>query len=468
VLPNKDSMTAPAGKTFAGWTANGQNYAVDGSYPVTGDITFTARWIESANALTVSFSAGGGSGTVPASKTVTSGDSITLPNEGSMTAPAGQVFDGWTANGQNYAVGGSYPVTGDITFTARWIDSSAPSYTASFSFGTGSGTVPDSQTVLSGKSITLPNQGSMTAPSGKTFDGWNTGGQNYAAGASYTVTGNVTFTAQWVSNAAAETEIIVHNKNEWEAAINTIKNGENNKSYVITVDEDITGINGTIGGTFRGVYNITVTLRGTGSLALSPTAAGSLIFIGDTGLNTQNQILILEGLTLKGRAGNQNAVVRVQGSGAVFSMQSGTITGNTSHYTGGGVEVGVNGTLTMSGGTISGNSAINNNGSGGGVSVAGGTFTMSGGTISGNSAIDSYGYGGGVYVTPGIFNMDDIDGIFTKTGGTVYGKDGGDDSNQAYSDTRGHAVYIYGGKYRDTTAGSGDNIDSSTGAGLLP
>jgi hypothetical protein len=115
-----------------------------------------------------------------------------------MTAPAGKTFAGWTANGQNYAVGGSYPVTGDITFTARWIDSSAPSYTASFSFGAGSGTVPDSQTVQSGISIVLPNQGVMTAPAGQVFDGWTApDGQTYTAGDSYIVTGAVIFTARW-------------------------------------------------------------------------------------------------------------------------------------------------------------------------------------------------------------------------------------------------------------------------------
>jgi uncharacterized repeat protein (TIGR02543 family) len=38
----------------------------------------------------------------------------------------------------------------------------------------------------------------MTAPAGKTFDGWRADdGQTYAADANYTVTATVTFTAQW-------------------------------------------------------------------------------------------------------------------------------------------------------------------------------------------------------------------------------------------------------------------------------
>jgi uncharacterized repeat protein (TIGR02543 family) len=155
---------------------------------------------------TVGFAAGEGTGTAPASQTVASGTSIILPNQGNITAPSGKTFASWTApDGQNYAVGGTYPVTGDITFTARWIDNSAPSYTASFSSGEGSGTVPGSQTVLSEANIALPNQGNMTAPSGQVFDGWSApNGQTYTAGDSYTVTGDVTFTARWKASSGSD------------------------------------------------------------------------------------------------------------------------------------------------------------------------------------------------------------------------------------------------------------------------
>jgi hypothetical protein len=69
-------------------------------------------------------------------------------------------------------------------------------YTVSFNEGSGGGTPPASQTVNAESSITLPNQENMTAPSGQNFNGWSTGGQNYAAGYSYTVNANTTFTAQ--------------------------------------------------------------------------------------------------------------------------------------------------------------------------------------------------------------------------------------------------------------------------------
>ncbi|MDE6350203.1 MAG: hypothetical protein K2K67_04285, partial [Treponemataceae bacterium] len=54
----------------------------------------------------------------------------------------------------------------------------------------------------------------------------------------------------------------------------------------------------------------------------------------------------------------------------------------------GGVNVGGSGTFTMEGGTISGNTATSN---GGGVYVNGsGAFTMQNGTISGNTPDDVY------------------------------------------------------------------------------
>jgi uncharacterized repeat protein (TIGR02543 family) len=125
-----------------------------------------------------------------------------------MTAPSGKTFDGWSAGGQNYAAGDSYTVTGNVTFTAQWTTGSSNSttYTVSYDRGEGTGTAPYSQTVASGTSITLPTIGSMTAPSGKTFNGWSAGGQNYAAGDSYTVTGNVTFTAQWTTGSSSGTK----------------------------------------------------------------------------------------------------------------------------------------------------------------------------------------------------------------------------------------------------------------------
>ncbi|MHC6201897.1 hypothetical protein ACYULU_01730 [Breznakiellaceae bacterium SP9] len=103
----------------------------------------------------------------------------------------------------------------------------------------------------------------------------------------------------------------------------------------------------------------------------------------------------------------------------------------------------------MSGGTISGNTS---NGSSGGVYVASDTFTMTGGTISGNTGRGS---GGGVYV----------EGTFIKSGtgnAIIYGSNAPDEQvNRARDDSAGHAVCFGNGKKRNTTARVVTAMDSA-------
>jgi len=190
----------------------------------------------------------------------------------------------------------------------------------------------------------------------------------------------------------------------------------------------------------------TVSITGAKTVTLTNDASPREITLATTGnalfsTNSSGAKLILQGnslentLTLRGRAGNTRPVVLVDyngileldndviitgntasnedyGAGGVcvydgtFTMRGGTITGNTSTFYGGGVHL-VDGTFNMSGGTIKGNTGTD---LGGGVYVAFGTFNMSGGTIEGNNS----GSGGGVHVAVGAFIM---------TGGTVYGNE---------------------------------------------
>ncbi len=90
---------------------------------------------------------------------------------------------------------------------------------------------------------------------------------------------------------------------------------------------------------------------------------------------------------------------------ASFTMSGGTISGNSASQYGGGVFTSYNAVFTMSGGTISGNSASL---FGGGVCNLA-SFTMSGGTITGNSSK----YGGGVFTN--------YNAVFTMPGGTISG-----------------------------------------------
>lgn len=135
--------------------------------------------------------------------------------------------------------------------------------------------------------------------------------------------------------------------------------------------------------------------------------------------------LILKGqITLQGAdyGSNSQYALYVENGGKAEIKNGVTITGFKNADRG---TVFADGNLTMSGGTITGNTA----GRGGGVYIAPSrSFTMTGGSIKGNTA----GNGGGVYVdADGSYNMY---GNFTMTGGTIEG-------NTA---DKGGGVFTYG------------------------
>ena len=47
-------------------------------------------------------------------------------------------------------------------------------YTVSFGVGEGGGSAPANQRIRDGASVTLPGQGTLSAPAGKPFAGWKT------------------------------------------------------------------------------------------------------------------------------------------------------------------------------------------------------------------------------------------------------------------------------------------------------
>ena len=132
-----------------------------------------------------------------------------------------------------------------------------------------------------------------------------------------------------------------------------------------------------------------------------------------------------------------------------FIMNSGTISDNFASY-GAGVYVASMGSFTLSGGTISGNRG---GVAGGGVFVDG-TFTMNNGTISGNhSPIPEYPItkGGGVYVG-GTFNMNNgtISDNIGINGGGVYVEGTFNMNNGTISDNIGNyggGVYVNRGPF---------------------
>ncbi|MDR1904433.1 MAG: fibronectin type III domain-containing protein [Treponema sp.] len=268
---------------------------------------------------------------------------------------------------------------------------------------------------------------------------------------------------------------------EFSAAISGINEGGSN-TYLITITGNFSG--GPV--TFTAGTSKTITIKGD---ALPRTISNS----GSAALFTvpNNITLALDdNIILNGNAKSYSGV-RVDGGALImkagstvsnayangvyinngnFTMEGGTIIGNTASYSSyGGVYVS-SGSFTMSGGTISGNT-------GGGVYVSSGSFTMSGGTISGNTARSfssySYSYGGGVYVG-GTFTMEggtisgNIASPYSYGGGVCVGsggsfvKNGGGTIDANNSASYGNVAYISSGnKKRDAEAGPGDNLNSA-------
>jgi hypothetical protein len=201
-LPGKGNMTAPTGQIFEGWRESSYSYGTlykEGETYYSGiynNITFTAQWTDP---YTVTYNAGEGSGDPPATMTVEDGQTITLPGQEYMTAPAGKIFTGWRKDDYSsyslYKEGDTYTISSKYTtFYAQWVTA----YTVTYNAGEGTGT-SRSQTVESGTSITLPGQGSFTAPAGKIFNGWERYGTTYTMGERYNVNSDTTFTARWTT-----------------------------------------------------------------------------------------------------------------------------------------------------------------------------------------------------------------------------------------------------------------------------
>jgi hypothetical protein len=247
--------------------------------------------------------------------------------------------------------------------------------------------------------------------------------------------------------------INVASTSDWEYALAAISGADNGSAgnpavfeIHITSDFNATGktyasnpVNTTITGEHKKVLL-------TGTRTISLTGEGSLI-------RTEaepNQTFVIDGPTLQGNAGNSQPLVYIRGAGAV-ELVKGSIQGNT-------------------------NGASGSNGGGVFVMDQNATFTMSGGTISGNTAKE--GGGGGVYVSASTFTKAPAPG--STTSGIIYGYTDSDPNSNKVVDYqtgivsgRGHAVhYAASGssadfdpaKKRDTTAGPDVSMNSMNSA----
>ena len=136
-----------------------------------------------------------------------------------------------------------------------------------------------------------------------------------------------------------------------------------------------------------------------------------------------------------------------------LSMMNCTVTGNTAQSSGsgsgsgGGIYIDGTASLTMTGGTVTGNEA-QSNGNGGGIYIGGnGSFTMTSGTVNNNKT--EHGDGGGIYI--------DGTASLTMTGGTLAG-------NEAVNNKTGGGVYVNGTFTMKGTAYVTPSADNAKGS----
>lgn len=211
-LLDESVFTTPDNHYFVGWKdADGKSYDANVEYTVTGAATFTAQYEERAEltkAVAIFDYAGGMDAQVNGAKHMTGRPGTTITNAPTPTR-TGYTFAGWGNADLKFGASGSVTV-----FTAQW---TIKSYDVTFDVGdntkgTMSGyTAP--VTVEYGKSVASADIPSITASAGNVFVGWLNSSDNsvYTADSlkNYVVTGNVTFTAQYV-DASLATVIFVY------------------------------------------------------------------------------------------------------------------------------------------------------------------------------------------------------------------------------------------------------------------
>ena len=174
------------GYDFEWWATEGKTYAIGAEYEVNSDVIFVAKW---AGLCTVVYNTDGGSSVE--SETVHDMETIHMP-----AAPTkdGHRFLGWYTTDKNNLMqpGDVFNVTDSVTINAKWI----AVYTYEYNDGIPADEDPNYQapTVDDGYVLTL--KAAPVRP-GYVFKGWSVDEQIYQPGASYTITKDTVFTAEW-------------------------------------------------------------------------------------------------------------------------------------------------------------------------------------------------------------------------------------------------------------------------------
>jgi uncharacterized repeat protein (TIGR02543 family) len=404
----------------------------------------------------------------PSSSSYANGDEVTV----TATAASGYVFTGWS--GASTSTDASITVTmdGNKTLTAIFKRLYTLTTNTSPSSGGSVSRDPDKTSYADGEQVTL----TAVDNDGYIFAAWGGASTSTSAGITITMNSDKTLTANFKSATVAQGETIA-DKLVWLK-----RTAESHNTYLIEVSADENIAPQTL--EYTGAINITVIIRGVGANRTIRLSQNGTMFM----VNSNVTFILDNNITLQGHSKNAGSLVLVRrgtfimnnGSvitgndqsswyephaggvcvdGGTFTMNGGTISGNSTSRGGGGVYVYspvYSCTFTMTGGTISGNTTAE---SGGGVHIGRGAFNMRGGTITGNAARE---YGGGVCVNNTLVD-------FTKTGGIITGYSSDQASGNAVRDNqgvlsrRGHAVYRSGYR-RETTAGPEVNLSSSINA----
>jgi len=430
---------------------------------------------------TVKFEANGGIPS-PADQIVNKGDKVDSP---AFMTKTGYGFGGWYKDRlfNNEWDFDTDTVTGNITLYAKWDNNY---YIVSFEANGGT-PVPSQQNIAYGSKIVMPPAMTKTDYA---FGGWykdeaflNIWNLDHDV-----ITGNITLYAKWIP------PIIVPGTN-WNAKIRWLDaNVQSNNNYIIELVSN-ENIEQSTNFSFSGKTNISITLKGIGSIPVIISSSSGLFEInasvtlildnnlelkGKINVSSGGNLILNNGVRLTSGAYNNNGVY--VNNGGTFTMNGGEISGNNGYlssssangywllkfYYGGGVYV--SGTFIMNSGKISGNtvSYYNYNSDvnyiyGGGVYVTG-TFIMNGGEISGNTFSNTYGsstagssnifYGCGVCV--------DEFGTFTMNGGKI-----SDNTSYLSNNSYGGGVYVYGTFNMNGGEISGNTISfsSTTGSG---
>ena len=198
---NANSFTR-SGYTFSGWNTaangSGTSYANRASVSPNANLTLYAQWtpITPSAAITITYYANGGSGSMPA-QTVTANAAAVL-NTNTFTR-SGYSFDGWNtkADGSGMAYPDNISVwpTSNLTLYAQWTENASSEYCKiSFDFNGGEGDGTPKTLRYKGTYGTLPD----AARTGYKFQFWADGqGMEVTPTTTVEIQGDHTLTAKW-------------------------------------------------------------------------------------------------------------------------------------------------------------------------------------------------------------------------------------------------------------------------------